>query len=273
MSLPPSNSVRSLPPQGEIRPSLTPLGSTATLPVPRGLGRGIVKWYTMATPIATPRNTSPFAPRGGSVGGGSVGGAFVGGVVGGAAGGCGCAIPGCSACSIGAVATPDFARTEGDTLYEADVADTVDLMMQAALVDLNREVQARLNVQRLGPCEYIVEGVRVAVSLPLRETGGERELIVHVEDGGWVRLAAYLRQVANVGAPTWELAGRRTLGVSERDLALATVAGSCGHESGIPTMQLSPNKYVQAAQLGLPLLPPNPNSNAVNERERRQFGT
>ncbi|CAK0878560.1 unnamed protein product, partial [Prorocentrum cordatum] len=112
--------------------------------------------------------------------------------------------------------------------YDADAADPVDVELLRELVALNRAVQARLNVRRVAPGRYVLEGCPVSIGLrgsrqlvvrPLRSVDDERSRSHYpsddegdedsMEDGDEpdgacsefeeVPLGTYLRQLANVG--------------------------------------------------------------------------
>lgn len=102
--------------------------------------------------------------------------------------------------------------------YEADPDDPMDVALLQELVALNLEVSARLNIRRLRPGEYEIEGLRASLfwqtaelfvrarpaksERKRRRRPSGRDAEQGDEDGdghGEVPLASYLRQLANVG--------------------------------------------------------------------------
>jgi len=97
--------------------------------------------------------------------------------------------------------------------YEADPTDAMDVALLQELVALNLEVSARLNIKRLRPGEYEIEGVRVSLywqtaelyvraRRPCRKRGrrGRRRSVSDDEEEGNFEtpLTLYLRELANV---------------------------------------------------------------------------
>lgn len=110
------------------------------------------------------------------------------------------------AAAVGELSLPPF-------FYEADTTDAVDVALLQELVALNLEVSARLNIKRLKPGEYEIEGVRASMywqngelQVCLRRPGQKRGRrgrrrsgSFSAEDGSEeLPLAKYLRELANV---------------------------------------------------------------------------
>jgi len=99
--------------------------------------------------------------------------------------------------------------------YEADPTDTVDVALLQELVALNLEVSARLNIKRLRPGVYDVEGGRVNLyfgansELYVRAPGAKdrspRKDAAESDAGSDMPLAAFLRELANVSMEVQEL--------------------------------------------------------------------
>jgi len=97
--------------------------------------------------------------------------------------------------------------------YEADPTDAMDVALLQELVALNLKVSARLNIKRLRPGEYEIEGVRVSLywqtaelyvraRRPCRKRGrrGRRRSASDDEEEGNCEtpVTLYLRELANV---------------------------------------------------------------------------
>lgn len=98
--------------------------------------------------------------------------------------------------------------------YEADPTDAMDVALLQELVALNLEVSARLNIKRLRPGEYEIEGVRVSLYWQTAELyvrarrpcrkhrgrrGRRRSASDDEEEGNCeTPLTLYLRELANV---------------------------------------------------------------------------
>mmetsp|Transcript_60086 Transcript_60086/g.155259 ORF Transcript_60086/g.155259 Transcript_60086/m.155259 type:complete len:189 (-) Transcript_60086:118-684(-) len=111
-------------------------------------------------------------------------------------------------------------------IYCADPADALDQVMLAYLMRLAREVPAaKLNIRRLGPGFYDIEGRRVRLRLGIGPSFARDKPLVREEDvkrDNWlvadeVELFPYLRQAADVS-----LTLRRTaLGRIPKDLRVS----------------------------------------------------
>jgi len=147
---------------------------------------------------------------------------------------------------VGELSLPPF-------FYEADPTDSMDVALLQELVALNLEVSARLNIKRLRPGEYEIEGVRVRLSWqneelfvhlrrrapsrrPQRRLSRPRDAVEEDEqegsDGADVAempLAAYLRQLANVDQRRLALMDPQI----DSAVAAAAFAGATG--GGLPT--------------------------------------
>ncbi|CAE8631958.1 unnamed protein product [Polarella glacialis] len=112
-------------------------------------------------------------------------------------------------------------RTLPPFFYEADTTDPMDVALLQDLVALNLEVSARLNIIRLRPGKYKVEGGTIRIvwqddellvrarpprrrpQSATRSDGEESGEVCLLPEGSEMKLSAFLRQLANVGVSSF----------------------------------------------------------------------
>lgn len=132
--------------------------------------------------------------------------------------------------------------------YEADPTDPMDVALLQELVALNLEVSARLNIKRIRPSEYEIEGERISLYWQTaelcvrarrprkrgrrsrRRLSGSNDDDDDGHDNSEMLLASYLRQLANVEPRCQQNVDQKA--TADSFAAAAAFAGVTGGHTG-----------------------------------------